>query len=736
LPTNLPSQLTTFIGREAELTRVTKAVAEHRLVTLTGVGGVGKTRLALQAAADTISDFPNGVWVCELAPATDADTLLGVVAATFSVPARAGVALEESIIEALRTRELLWVVDNCEHLVEPTARLVDHVLRSCPGVRVLATSREALDVEGEATVPIRSMALAVSDNAADIAQSDAARLFAERAGTARAGFGFDASNAAAINEVCRRLDGIPLAIELAASRVASLGVAEILTLLDERFRLLTGGRRIALERHQTLRATVDWSYSLLDETERTVFARLAVFPGSFDTHAARAVVADDPMENGAVDEWAVLDALDGLVRKSMLALDEQPDASVRYQLLETMRQYGRERLEEAGASDAVRRRHAEHFVARCEEIGLGLMGPDELAWRARLLLEVDNIRAVGAWAIDVRDVRTVLRIIVALDDERLTGVLPIGAIATAALPLFDELTEDERLEIIAAAVLEAYQQDHARIPELLVLAGTEPPDPKTSNARVMRLWNTHGFASTEQSRSIAEAASSWDFDIGRINGAAATERARLANGLLNAAMIAADFELARHYAELELELARRGGGPSTIATALRGLGAALPADEADKARRLFQECIDIGRSGARFMSYAAALMQAALIDVRRGDASGAAALLAEAIAFDRPAGRSSELDGVCGYAIEILIAIGEVEAALVLIGAVMDGELRVLQEMPMPPGRTRPDVRALREQVGKQRFAELLAIGGRMTYEQLLDQTVAALQAVAGDPEP
>ena len=731
LPTNLPSQRTTFIGREAELARVTKAIADHRLVTLTGVGGVGKTRLALQAAADVIAEFADGVWVCELAPATDAETLLGVVAATFSVPDRPGVALEESVIEALRQRQLLWVVDNCEHLVEPTARLVDRVLRACPGVRVLATSREALDLDGEATVPIRSMALAASDDAADVAQSDAARLFAERAATARPGFTFDATNAAPINEVCRRLDGIPLAIELAASRVASLGVAEILALLDERFRLLTGGRRIALERHQTLRAAVDWSYSLLDDAERTVFARLAVFPGSFDTRAARAVVAD-----ATIDEWAVLDALDGLVRKSMLELDEQPDASVRYQLLETMRQYGRERLEEMGESDTVRRRHAEHFVVRSEEIGPGLMGPDELAWRAQLQLEVDNFRAVGAWALDVGDVRTVLRIIVALNEEQMSGVLPIGAIATPALELIGELTAHERLEIIAAAVVEAWRHDIGRVPELLALARDDWPDPRSSNARVLRLFSTSGFTSIEQSRVIAEAARHWDFDITSVSGAKATERSHLANAFANAAIDAGDVALARRYASLEMTLARRGGSPSAIGLAARTLGASISADEPDEARRLFQECIDLGRSGVPFAGFTAALMQAALIDVHRGDGPSAAVLLAEAIAVAQARGRSAELDGACGYAIEILLALGDTEAALVLVGAVIDGELRVLRDMALPPGRTRPDIRALRDQVGKERFAELLAIGARMSYEDLLDHILTSLRTATSEITP
>ena len=228
----------------------------------------------------------------------------------------------------------------------------------------------------------------------------------------REDFRVDAANAATVDELCRRLDGIPLAIELAASRVASLGVPEILALLDERFRLLTGGRRVALERHQTLRAAVDWSYSLLQPDEAIVFTRLAVFAGSFDARATRAIVADDE-----VDEWAVLDAIDGLVRKSMVTAEEQADGSVRYQLLETLRQYARERLEADGHGEDLRRRHADYYVAFSEEAGAGLRAPDEFSWRARLHLELDNLRAATQWAFDVEDVDLLKRVVFALFHE-------------------------------------------------------------------------------------------------------------------------------------------------------------------------------------------------------------------------------------------------------------------------------------------------------------------------------
>ena len=344
-------------------------------MTITGVGGVGKTRLALQVAGEMVGGFADGAWYCELAAATDDDAMVGIVAATLGVQPRSGMTLEDSIAEFLRPKEMLWILDNCEHLIEAVARVVDRVMHACRLVKVLATSREALDVDGERAMSLRSMTVAGSDELDAVAQSDAVRLFLDRATSARAGFVLDESNAAIVNTICRRLDGIPLAIELATVRVVSMSPSEIAARLDERFRLLTGGRRVALERHQTLPAAVEWSYELLDQRERLVFERLAVFAGSFDGAAVGAVVTDD-----AVTEWDAIDALHGLVRKSLVLAEEQAGGGIRYQMLETLRQYAHDRLDERGEADAWRRRHAEYFASLAERIGEELLGPDEFAW--------------------------------------------------------------------------------------------------------------------------------------------------------------------------------------------------------------------------------------------------------------------------------------------------------------------------------------------------------------------
>ena len=391
--------MTSFIGREQAVIDIADALRDVRLVTITGTGGVGKTRLALQTAAHAIDDYPDGAWLCELGVANDDEEAVQVVATALGVTPRPGMTLEASIVEFLRAKRLLLVLDNCEHLLNVSGRLAEGVIRGCPDVRILATSREGLAVDGEQMRPLRSLSLPDPSDAPDVvATSDAAALFVDRARAARPGFALDATNASAIAEICRRLDGIPLAIELAAARVVSMNPGEIVALVDERFRLLTGGSRSAVERHQTLRAAVDWSYSLLTETEQRVFARLSVFSGSFAAADATAVVTGD-----GIDTWDVIDVIGSLVAKSMLSTDEAADFSTRYRELETLRQYTRERLDDSDDPDVWRRRHAEQYAAFAEEAGAGLMSEDELTWRPRTMAELDNLRSAVTWSLDRED---------------------------------------------------------------------------------------------------------------------------------------------------------------------------------------------------------------------------------------------------------------------------------------------------------------------------------------------
>ncbi len=387
IPGNLPTQATSLVGRALERDAIADALLASRLVTITGVGGVGKSRIAIQVAFDIASRFPDGAWLCELATAQDEEALAQVVAATLGVLARPATTVADSILDALRTRELVLVLDNCEHLVEPVGRFAEGLLRDCPGVQILATSREALGVAGEQVWPLHALELpARSSTVEEIRASPAVELFVERARAVQPGFALDDTNADAVAEICRRLDGIPLAVELAAARVTIMTPTDIAARLDQRFQLLTGGRRSAAERHQTLHAAIEWSYEMLESSERRLFDALGVFPAGFGADAVAAVASGE-----GIEAWAVLDAGAGLVAKSMILADDST-GSTRYQMLETIRTFARERLEQSGKLDDLFRRHAEHYTQFAEAADVGLAGPDEAAWRARIHLELDNLR--------------------------------------------------------------------------------------------------------------------------------------------------------------------------------------------------------------------------------------------------------------------------------------------------------------------------------------------------------
>ena len=332
--------MTSFVGRERELELVVDALGHSRIVTLIGVGGIGKTRLAVQAAAEVVSGYADGAWFCALAGVSDRGAVSEAVGVCLGVRRQRGESPMTTLVSFLRRKQLLLVLDNCEHVIDAAGSLTEALVRGCPGVTVLATSREALAVEGEVLRPLRS--LAVPDESATTVEAAgvaAVQLFADRARAVRPEFALDDTTTPVVADICRQLDGMPLAIELASARVGALTVGEIARRLDQRFRLLTGGRRTALERHQTLRGTVDWSYELLDELEARVFNRSAAFAGGFVLEAAEEVVSGD-----GIDADDVLDLLSGLVARSMVDADEA-DGGTRYRLHETMRQYGRERLE-------------------------------------------------------------------------------------------------------------------------------------------------------------------------------------------------------------------------------------------------------------------------------------------------------------------------------------------------------------------------------------------------------
>jgi predicted ATPase/class 3 adenylate cyclase len=402
LPNNLPRQLTSFVGREQEMADVKRLLAATPLLTLVGTGGAGKTRLALQVAADVLETYRDGAWLVELAPLTDPSLVPQTVAATLGVREQAGRPVTQTLQEYLRTRMLLLVLDNCEHLVAACAALAEGLLRACPNLRIMATSREALGIAGETTWRVPSLSLpdprqpgsGAAELAAVLPQYEAVRLFIDRALAVSPGFAVTNQNAPAVAEICHRLDGIPLAIELAAARIRVLTPEQIAARLDDRLRLLTGGSRTALPRQQTLRALVDWSYDLLAEQERRLLGRLSVFAGGWTLEAAEAVCAVE-----GIEDWEILDLLTQLVDKSIVIAERDGDAT-RYRLLETLRQYGAEKLTVNGEAGARQRAHADWYLQVAESVASDWWESSDMEARvARLTADHDNLRAALTWSL-------------------------------------------------------------------------------------------------------------------------------------------------------------------------------------------------------------------------------------------------------------------------------------------------------------------------------------------------
>jgi predicted ATPase/DNA-binding winged helix-turn-helix (wHTH) protein len=393
---NLPLQWSPLVGREAELQALCAALESHPLVTLVGTGGIGKTTLALAAATALREQWRDGAWLVELAPLADPAALPQAVAQVLRITLGGAGVAHEQLAGVLGSHQMLLVLDNCEHLLEAAGRLAAALATRAPGVRLLATSQERLKVRGEQVLELPPLAVPAAGEAAHAGRHGAVRLFAERAAAADPRFALDAANAEAVAEICRRLDGLPLALELAAARVRLLGVAGVRDRLGERFRVLTGGTRTAMPRQQTLHATLDWSHALLAPPEQAVLRRLGVFVGGFSLEIAQQVAADD-----VLDEWAVLDALGALVDKSLVAVDG--GEPLRYRLLETTRAYALEQLAAQGEAAATRQRHAHALCAlfvQTEEARFGEQGTLSLAdFMQRLEPELDNLRAALDWAL-------------------------------------------------------------------------------------------------------------------------------------------------------------------------------------------------------------------------------------------------------------------------------------------------------------------------------------------------
>lgn len=604
-PNNLPQQLTSFVGRKRELAEIAKSLANNRLLTLLGVGGIGKTRLSLQLAGEMLDTFPDGVWFVELAPLTDSQLVPQAVASALGVKEEAGHPVIEALENHVSDRQLLLILDNCEHLLEACADLVKQLLQFGPRLKIVTSSRENLHVVGENTYQVPALAVpdpsgAISPEA--LTQYESVRLLVDRAVAAQPTFHVTEQNASAITEICRRLDGIPLAIELAAARLRGLSVDNIAARLSDRFRLLTRGSRNAIPRQQTLRALIDWSYDLLSEKERILFRRLAVFAGGWTLEGAEGVAT-----GGALDRTSVLDLLVDLVDKSLVVVEAE---GARYGLLETVRQYAEERLRESGETKEVRERHLDFYVALAEKAGAGIIGPEQTGWLRQLDLDLENLLSAHAWCSTGSDASE--------SDYRLVHAIKLYWFMRGLLDLGHRVT----VEAISIPALQPHSLDRCKA---LWVAG-----------QICSYTGRYDEAQRYLYESLA---------IARHHGDRRMVAAVL-NILALAALGQGDRTAAQVHSEEALDLARKVGNKREIAVASNALAQLHRLDgRLDRAEPLYEEVVALAHDLHDREFVAIGLLGLAMVAISRGSAERARDLLREALAIadetdSRPAGQS------------------------------------------------------------------------------------------------
>ncbi|MCW3094496.1 MAG: hypothetical protein JWL77_114 [Chthonomonadaceae bacterium] len=631
-PRRLPVPLSDLIGREKEIKEVVGWLGKCRLVTLLGTGGVGKTRLSIAVAERGIAQFPEGVWFVDLAPLNDAGLLTQTVLRRLDIREEPRCMPEESLEQALFPRTLLLVMDNCEHLLEGCASLIHRLLAACPNLRVLATSREALGLTGEHLYRVPSLSLPptgqanMEKDASLLLGYEAVRLFVERARQSGSAFRLTRGNAERVVQICQRLDGIPLAIELAAARVRSLSLEEINARLDQRFRLLTGGSRAALPRQQTLRSLIDWSYDLLKEREKALLCRLSVFVGGWSLEAAEEVCAgegrrkgeEEPTESPNTEDRNslspddILDLLTSLCDKSLVAVD--PTGSrVRYRLLETMRQYAQERLLEGEDGEMWRERHLAHFLALAEEAETQLTGPDQQTWLERLETEHDNLRAALEWSFQQR----------AAQGSRTEHQPPIPKVAALRLAAAIYLFWNIRGHL---------SEGREQLSRALAVPGEDP----TARAKAL---NCAGALAQHQG-DYAEAKSLLVESLALCRLLGEPQGISGSLGTLGSlAYFEGDYAEARRLFEEGLALNRQMDNPRAIAMSLGNLGgvAYLQGDYV-VARTLYLESLGLFRELGNRRGIAISMERLGLLAQQQGDYPAAQALHGESLAIRRELG--------------------------------------------------------------------------------------------------
>jgi len=686
-PNNLPLELSSFVGRQEEVAEVGKLLEGNRLLTLTGSGGCGKTRLALAAAGDAVGRFGDGVWLVELAPVADPALVGRVVASALGVRGRPGRPMADTLAEHIGIGKVLLVLDNCEHLVGACAGIAESLLRSCPGLRVLATSREALGVVGEVARPVPPLSLPDLRRLPDVgglALYGAARLFVERASAVSPTFALTERNAASVARVCYRLDGIPLAIELAAARTKVLTVEEISARLDDCFELLVAGGRTAMPRHKTLQATMDWSHDLLSGPERALFRRLSVFADGFSLDAAESVCAEDDLGRGGV-----LELLSHLVDKS-LVIAREAGGEARYRLLETVRQYGQEKLHRSEDEAEVRRRHAAFFVGLAEWVEPKLSGPEQVDGLDRLERENGNFRVVMGWALAEGEAGTVARLGWALRRFWL---------------------------------LHGHQAEGRRWMEAL-LERDAPPTSRSRVALVAALMS-HAQGDYRACERYAPEALAVSRQVGDEPCAA---YALTLLGLSE--MRRGDVERATVRFEESLPLLRRSGEEQTVPLVLVWLGnVSLVGGDRPRAARMFEEALALARQRGDRLGTNIALYSLAQIALSEANHEKAESMLEEGLASSRQMGDQANLSYFLEGLAVVAGARGEARRSARMLGAAqgsMEEAGATVYNYYMPDRALyERTLAAARAQLDEAAWAAAWEEGRAMTAEQAVEHTVA-----------
>jgi non-specific serine/threonine protein kinase len=694
-PHNLREPLTSFIGRERELHVCVGILRETRLLTLIGSGGCGKTRLALHVAAQVRSEFPDGVWLVDLAPLSDDDRVAQALASLVGVREEPGAPLVGTLARHLETRRVLVVLDNCEHLLAASASLAATLLTSCPQLRVLATSRQLLGISEEHVRVVPPLEVPPAGGVvapARVEENASVRLFAERGRMARPEFAVDERTTPAVIEICRRLDGVPLAIELAAARLRVLSIEQIRARLDDCFRLLAGGGKGLLPRHQTLLATLEWSETLLIDEERRLMRALSVFAGGWTLDGAVAVSNPDR------DPFDTLDALSQLVDKSLVMVEPDLEVDQRYRFLDTVRRFAGERLAESGELAAFRDRHRDHFLSLAETAETRLWGPEQSRWLHRLESEHENLLAALTWCAERGEAEPALRLAGSLYRFWYTrGHHRLGRAAlerALSLPGADSSLEPRARALYAAAGMAIFQGD------------------------------------SESARARYEEALAIYQRLGAENGVART--------LIGLGMVASrrsDWPAARSWYGRSVELYRRIGDPRSLAVALHNLGdVEMRAGELEPARDWFEQSLESGRETGNQSVTAVTLASLGEVMARLGNLGTARRHLLESarLAAELKAWNSGllALDG----AAELALRIGQADSAAKLLAAA--NRSRVAADLAAEAGAREDDERRMRlarDALGMGRFDRAWSEGDALSFEPALDYLRAWLENL--DPD-